>query len=459
MTGTWTRLVNTPAFRVGTMLLLTDGTVMCHQDDTADWWKLAPDQYGSYVNATWSKLATGPNSPMYFPSAVMRDGRVFVAGGEYNGGAQVDLLAAEIYDSVSDTWSNIPTPPGWTKIGDAPCCVLPDGTIILGSISNTNTAIYDPVTNTWANAANKDDSSSEETWTLLADGTVLTAEVNNHPKTEKYLPTASKWTTAGTTPVDLVGASEIGPAILLPDGRVFAIGATSHTAIYTPPPIASQQGSWIAGPDFPAQDPGQPLGAEDAPACLLPNGRVLCVAGPISTPYSLPTYFFEFDPAALSFNRVADPPNSSCPTYVGRMLLLPTGQVLFANGSTDIEVYTPDGMPQLCWRPRIAHSPTWLQPNDSYELSGVQLNGLSQAVSYGDDASMATNYPIVRIRNLSTGKVAYCRTTNHSTMGVATGSTVQFTKFTVPSAIDLGASDLCVIANGISSPCISVTIN
>lgn len=132
MPGTWGPLAHQPTFGAGTMLLLTDGTVMCQNSDTNQWWKLTPDNTGSYVNGTWSALANGPNSPLYFASAVLRDGRIFVAGGEYNAGVSTDLLAAEIYNPVTNAWISIATPAGWTNIGDAPSCVFPDGRIMIG---------------------------------------------------------------------------------------------------------------------------------------------------------------------------------------------------------------------------------------------------------------------------------------------------------------------------------------
>ena len=94
MTGTWQALAHQPTFGASTMLLLTDGTVMCQNEGASDWWKLTPDQYGSYINGTWSSIANGPNAPEYYASAVLKDGRVFVAGGEYNNGDHVNLLAA-----------------------------------------------------------------------------------------------------------------------------------------------------------------------------------------------------------------------------------------------------------------------------------------------------------------------------------------------------------------------------
>src|SRR5580704_1620663 len=457
MPGTWGPLAHQPTFGAGTMLLLTDGTVMCQNSDTNQWWKLTPDNTGSYVNGTWSALANGPNSPLYFASAVLRDGRIFVAGGEYNAGVSTDLLAAEIYNPVTNAWTSITTPAGWTNIGDAPSCVFPDGRIMIGYIMGGQCAIYDPVANTWTAAANKlNGSSSEETWTLLPDQTILTADCSGHPATQKYVIAANQWVSCGNTPVDLVEASsiEIGPALLLPDGRVFAVGATNHTALYTMPPNASQPGTWATGPTFPPPTAGVTLGAKDAPGCLMLNGLVLCLAGPVdnvSGDYLSPTYFFEFNPATNTIAAIANPPTNGGPPYVGRLLLLPTGQVLFANGSTNIQVYTPAGSPDPVWAPTITSVPSSMVPGGTYTLYGRQITGLSQAVSYGDDAQMATNYPIIRVRNNTSGHVFYCRTSNYSTMGVNTGTVIENAQFTIPSGAELGACQITVIANGIPS--------
>jgi hypothetical protein len=94
----------------------------------------------------------------------------------------------------------------------------------------------------------------------------------------------------------------------------------------------------------------------------------------------------------------------------------------------------------------------------AYTLHGRQLNGLSQAVSYGDDAAMATNYPIVRIRHVATGHIRYCRTFDHSSMGVGTGTAIHSTQFIVPIGIDLGHAELTVVANGIASEPVSVFV-
>ncbi|MHB8520533.1 MAG: Kelch repeat-containing protein [Limisphaerales bacterium] len=464
------------------MLLLTDGTVLCHDEGagnggTSNWWKLTPDSSGSYVNGQWTQVASLPNNnaipqaqggptnaPLYFAAAVLKDGRVFVAGGEYNAGNSVELLAAAIYNPVTNSWTNLATPANWANIGDAPCCVLPDGTVLLGSIEDKRTALYDPVANTWTATANKDDTSSEETWTLLPDGSVLNVECPANPKCEKYLPASDKWVSAGSTPQgaglvqsSVASSNEIGPAILMTDGRVFAIGATGHTALYTPPVIANQPGTWAAGPDFPKDGNGNLMRAFDAPACLLPNGKVLCMAGPPKNDgWAGPTNFFEFDGASLS--AVPNPANAGTDTWQARLLLLPTGEVLFSNGSQDIEVYQPDGAPDPSFKPEITSSPNTVQPGQTYTLKGRQINGLSQANSYGDDATNATNYPLVRIRNLASNHVFYCRTHGHSTMGLATGNVIHSTQFQVPANIELGASMLCVVANGIAD-CVPVGVS
>jgi hypothetical protein len=111
------------------------------------------------------------------------------------------------------------------------------------------------------------------------------------------------------------------------------------------------------------------------------------------------------------------------------------------------------------WQPTIKSVATTLTHGSTNNpITGTQFNGLSQANAYGDDFQDATNYPLVRITNNATGHVFYCKTHGHSTMGVATGSTVVSTKFDVPSGTELGASKLVVIANGIPSAAVTVTV-
>jgi hypothetical protein len=243
----------------------------------------------------------------------------------------------------------------------------------------------------------------------------------------------------------------------LPDGRAFFAGATGHTALYTPPPIANQAGAWATGPDFP-----DGLEAKDAPGCLMPNGKVLLIASPAGEggSYPGPTHFFEFDPVTNTMAAVPDPPNAGGPCYTGRMMLLPTGEVLFTSGSAEAYLYTPNpsGFLDDDWRPEIVSCPTLLRAKQTFTLQGEQLTGLSQAVSYGDDAGLATSYPLVRIRNLQTGHLRYCRTFNHSTMAIGTGETTQHTSFKVPAGMEHGRAELEVVVNGIPSEPIRVTV-
>src|SRR2546427_1792656 len=113
-----------------------------------------------------------PHPRLYYASAVLADGRVFVAGGEYSD-AGSETNTAEIYNPLTNTWTVISGPPAWPRIGDAACCVLTDGKVLLGNLDDKRTAIYDPAAGTWAAGPNKNDRSSEETWTLLPDHTEI----------------------------------------------------------------------------------------------------------------------------------------------------------------------------------------------------------------------------------------------------------------------------------------------
>jgi len=513
--GSWQPLNNQPPVSIGIILLLTDGTIIGQDVEGSDWWKLTPDSTGRYVSGTWSQIAslpyttitTGANSatqtvgstanmrvnqdvyfpasgksrtissitnstvvvftesinttagtvvdtygPLYFASAVLADGRVVVIGGEYNlssGGVWTNLGA--IYDPVANVWNNLNAPSGWGSVGDAQCCVFPDGRFLLANILNGDAAVLNPTTLTWsAFGSGKTDRFDEEGWNLLPEGTILTCDAINAPQTEKLILSTGQWMVSGSTPQSLEdsGSEELGPMVLRPNGTVFAMGATGHNAIYTQGGLPTDTGSWVAAPDFPMSN-GQQLDIADGPACLLPNGDVICQTSP--GVYNSPSTFYEFDGTNLT--ALPGVPNSSGdPSYVGNMIMLPTGQVLYTDLSQDVEIFTPNTGAQEAWRPRITSCPTTLAPGMSFILQGTQLNGLSQCSAYGDDSTNATNYPLVRITNTSTGHVQYARTHDHSTMAVATGSAVVSTHVDLPNNLELGSATLTVVTNGIASP-------
>jgi hypothetical protein len=436
---------------------LTDGTVMVQGSNYSDWWKLTPDITGSYINGTWTQLASLPSgyAPYANASAVLADGRLIIEGGEYNFGNFVLTNMGAIYDPVANTWTTVTPPKGWDYIGDSPSVVLPNGNYLIGNKLTKQMRELDPKTMKWTTVSSKGkkDFNAEEGWTLLADGSILTADVKDAPNSEIYTPSAKEWVTAGSTIVDLHSPSpdgclhygpggtlcyyppgEIGPQILRPDGTVFVTGSYTkddgpgNTAIYD-----SLTGKWAVGPDFPNDD-----NAGDSFAVLLTNGNVL-VEGDSGTSYV-------FDGTTFTAG----------PFTPGSLMVLPNGEVLVGGGTT--EVYTSAGTYQTSWQPTISTYPSTITRGSTYSISGTQFNGLSQAAAFGDELQTATNYPLVKITNSSTHHVFYARTHDHSTMGVATGTTTVSTNFDVPSTMETGTSTLVVVANGIPSAAVSVTV-
>jgi hypothetical protein len=81
---------------------------------------------------------------------------------------------------------------------------------------------------------------------------------------------------------------------------------------------------------------------------------------------------------------------------------------------------------------------------------------------YGDDVQSATNYPLVQITNNATRHKFFARTHDHSTMAVATGNAMTSTQFDIlptSSGTEFGASTLVVIANGIPSKPVGITVS
>jgi hypothetical protein len=469
----WQALKTPPTFPVGAIALLTDGTVLLHeeQDGTPQkWYKLTPDKTGSYINGTIKPIASTSSAygPFYFGSVVLPDGRYIIEGGEYNnncqGGCWTNLGA--IYDPVKNKWTPVTPPAGWSTIGDAQSVILPTatGTYMQANCCTIQDALFNPKTLKWTpTGAGKFDVSDEEGWTLLPDGNVLTVDAyvfKNDPagkNSEIYNTAKGTWSSAGNLPVQLWGASthEVGPAVLMPNGTVFATGANDsgagHTAIYN-----TKTGKWSKGPDFPTVNGVSNLDAADAPGALEPSGNVIVMTSPGFG--GTGAVFFEWNGTKLT--TVPGPPDAATDSsFYGHFLELPTGQLLFSDFSSDLEVFTPKGTYNKAWAPTITSVPATLTHGKSYVVKGTQLSGFSLGGAYGDDFQDATNWALVRITNKATKHVFYAKTTNPSSYAVQTGAKAESTNFTVPAGIETGASSLVVVTNGIPSAAKLVTIN
>jgi Secretion system C-terminal sorting domain/Galactose oxidase, central domain len=436
----------------GGMLLLSDGTVLVKSNaggtdgygNTYD--RLTPNINGSYIHGTWTSIAPMISTRLYYSSQVLKDGRVYVAGGEYGTGNTL----GEVYNPPTNAWTA--TPIGGTSISDANSEILEDGRVLqalVGSINSQGTSIYTPATNTYVNGPNCLGNNDEAAWIKLPDNSILFVDILS-TNSERYIPATNTWIADANVPVQLYDpfGEEAGGAVLLPDGRALFLGSTGHNAFYTPSGTTAP-GVWAVAPDFPNAQ-----GTPDAPAAMLVNGKVLCDVSPVPTAanhFPPPTKFYEFDPATNVFTAIAAPGGGASlniSSYTTTFLVLPDGNILYAQqGTNQYFVYTPTGGPQTAWRPTV--NTVTLTGTNTYQVTGTQFNGISQGATYGDDWQMRTNYPLVRL--VSGTNVYYARTVNWNSTGVRRGAAADNATFTLPAGLPNDSYSLFVIANGIAS--------
>jgi hypothetical protein len=477
------------------------------------------------------EAANRPYGPLFFASQVLADGRVIVNGGEADYSQQsgnpavfqcstnpaVDSTKGSLYDPQTNAWVPVPPPAGWATIGDAASVLLGVNTVT-GAASNSNYMVqnccdntgppnFNPLptqfqaaiatitprpgnTVTWTTtAAGKQQPNNEEGWTLLTTGQVLTVNTNpcnpapgvcNPLTTEWFDPATRQWRNAGNTPATLVSQnprSETGPAVGIGQNMVVACGWANGT-------IAGYRFAfgWTAQTAFPGG-----VSVPDGPASLLPNGNILVQTGVQCT---MPSTFFEFNSSALTpvnpgpVGSTATGNQPQCPAgaganvtntaaFQGRMILLPTGQVLWNAGEgvncTSIYTTTTAGNPNPAMRPppRIfSLSSSNLTQGNTFSLNATMLRGWSQGAAYGDDAQSSTNYPLVLITNNTTQNRCFARTHNWDSpnsvqFDIPPAVTPAANWLLIQHACDTtggGASTLVVIVNGFVSNSMPVTV-
>jgi hypothetical protein len=159
--GAWQQVTSLPAgFVAGPVFLLTNGNVLIQNLDADTWMELQPSSSGSYVDGTLpSKLvstlppdALGFSGPRAYDGTVLRNGDIFILGGEYANGSKPYINSGWIFDptAVNPTTGNLgtwtltkPVPIIWDGepiVGDNPLSTLPGGDVIAGN--NNGPAVY-----------------------------------------------------------------------------------------------------------------------------------------------------------------------------------------------------------------------------------------------------------------------------------------------------------------------------
>ena len=392
---------------------------------------------------------------------MLPDGRVIFEGGEYiDGGKEVWSNLGAVYDPKVNAWTPVVPPAGWLNIGDAASVLLPSGVYMQANCCSHDyqTAFLDARTMTWTEGPNTLSTNNNEVgWTLLPNDTVLEVASEMICGTDKgsqiYQPSTNTWVCGPELPTNLYnggkGDKELGSTVLTYNGEVLQVagGTAMGTAI-----LNLSTNTWSVGPTPPGN-----YNQDDAPSVVEPNGKVLLLMvdkldGPATC------QFFEFDPTTNVLSYAPNPPQ--CPNNnpgQARLLPLPTGQILFSIAySHTLELYNPAGAATLAAAPSIAPPALSLYSGEANNmLVGSQLNGLSQAVFYGDDYQGATNYPLVQLIDAQ-GHVWYARNHDDSYSGIAPHK-ISYTKFDVP-ILATGGYTMRVVTNGIASNSVRVAV-
>jgi len=456
--GTWTKLTNDfpdPASSgIESVNLMPDGSVLVSAEGQfSHWYRLTAGRSGGFADGTWQRLADSNLGRRAFPSSVLRDGRLFVAGGEYlfdqNGVEfpQVDTLnhsRCEIYDPAGNNWTVTVDFPGGTYLADAIMAPLPSGKILVGGPATSTSYEFDPAHPTdpalaWTSpeTATVPPTRSdprffgEGSLTTLRDGSIFLAQDGY----DRYLPDAaagSRWAPSMSPPANNPFTTEGAAALTLYDGRVLILAASSFNAIYSPAQPPSVANVARTPQVFPGTfNFGSFAGADENGQSVMPTGRVLVTA---HSDYGY-LKFFEYDPTANQFTDVSfGAPAILTETNYGGSVAetpLPDGSVLVAaSGMRQVYVYKPVG-PQLTTQGQPTITGIAGPVNGVYTLTGTTLNGLTNGSARDDEGSNYTSFPVVSITSGST--VRYANVLSFSGSSIQPGSTSSV-RFSAPRA-------------------------
>ena len=254
------------AFAMARGVLLTDGRVLLIGSTPSD-----PVNAAIYDPETdlWSPTGQMQHDRTYHAAVTMADGRVLVAGGYFfDGDAVVPVLATEVFDPATETW---------TEAGDLPEAMelpaltsLPDGSVLL--TGNRRAVLFDPSAGVWGSPRNLALPRTYHAAVLLHDGQVLLLGGADTVLVTVFDPNTNQERLVGT-----LGSLRIAPAAKALPTR----GRAGHRRDERVPPGERHRGGArpATGAWFEVAGMGEPRFAHEL--SLLPSGDVLATGGAI----------------------------------------------------------------------------------------------------------------------------------------------------------------------------------
>jgi hypothetical protein len=128
------------------VFLLTDSDVLAQERSTSLWRSVASPGEDAPSAPTPAQLRNLKRMhPAYHGRLARADGaKPRTRAGAADGGKM------EIYDPLTSSWSAVPVGTDRAQVGEAVCCILPDGRVLIGSPASACCATYDPGTNRWS---------------------------------------------------------------------------------------------------------------------------------------------------------------------------------------------------------------------------------------------------------------------------------------------------------------------
>jgi len=296
--------------------------------------------------------------------------------------------------------------------------------------------LYDPAAGQWTSTASLGLARAEHTATLQPSGRILVAggAVAGNGATasvETYDPLTGRWTPAA--PLSTARARHT--ATLLPSGQTLiagGLGAGCSAELYDPKAAA-----WTATAAMSTCRSGHA-------AILLRTGKVL-VAGGAAASAAAELY----DPATGRWTPT--PPMADARDFASASLL-PEGQVIVTGGPDGrVEFFDPGLGDPPAWQPQITFV-TPVQIGQQIGVEGSFFLGISESSGSNANQQSATNYPVLQLRSVDSGRTAIVAADPLSGWTDSTFTSQPLAGFPTGPAL------LTIVTNGVPSAAQPVTV-